>query len=680
MVGCFNRSVAVLLIGLACWLPAAPVCRAEAQPADKAPDYTLETIIVTGKRTAEDSETTKKASINVKEKIDAGQINSVTDILRDVAGFAVQFSAQSGTQVTLRGLSGERFLVAVNGNVLQNQGGLMRGRGLEWDMIPVNNVQRIEIVRGASNAAYAGTWGGVVNIVTVQQPGENRTDLKLSYGDFETRKVMISNQGATADGKFSWTVSGNRNETDGFYRNNWGDGKDLNLNLGYKIGKERNLQFAFTTSRRQEGIITGNNPASTNGYDPSYPAVPNAPSNWLDGSYRNWRTNNYSLNYNTRSSRLTLYQNDQFRDEWVRTAAVPALTKSWESNLVNRGFNWQQTLERDKHRITYGLQYQHMDYELLSSSSELKTSFPGAFVQDNWQLRPDLILGLGLRYDYYKLDMRVYNPSLAQKPRQDDDSQLSPKLSLTKRISDKEAIYASASSVFRPPPAADYYRWSGNYFDWTAGSNPRKAAAALGIATQDEWQRRVGVLRPENGWSYELGWRKQASERFGWRITGYYNDIDNYVTTFMPSYITGYPPTYNIGNAKIRGVELSTDYVISKTTTAILAFTRQKGRKSGDPLDSDAALTSIPENTMVLGLRYRNGQFRAALDTRYTGVRKVSGSRLGGYALTDLSFMKEFKDYAVALSIKNIFAKEYQENQGYPMPGRVYGISWQHKL
>jgi outer membrane cobalamin receptor len=53
---------------------------------------------------------------------------------------------------------------------------------------------------------------------------------------------------------------------------------------------------------------------------------------------------------------------------------------------------------------------------------------------------------------------------------------------------------------------------------------------------------------------------------------------------------------------------------------------------------------------------------------------------LGGYALTDLSFMKEFKDYAVALSIKNIFAKEYQENQGYPMPGRVYGISWQHKL
>lgn len=117
---------------------------------------------------------------------------------------------------------------------------------------------------------------------------------------------------------------------------------------------------------------------------------------------------NYSLNYTTSSTKLTLYQNDQFRDEWVRTIAVPALTTSWESDLVNRGVNWQQTLARDSHSITYGLQYENMDYDLISSQSRLKTRFPGIFVQDNWQVKPGLIVGLGARYDYYKLDMDVY--------------------------------------------------------------------------------------------------------------------------------------------------------------------------------------------------------------------------------------------------------------------------------
>lgn len=92
-----------------------------------------------------EGESAKVTSINVKDKINAGQINSVPDLLKDVPGIIVQSSPQSGTTVSMRGMTNDRILVAINGNVIENQGGLMRGRALEWDAIPVNNVKKIEI-------------------------------------------------------------------------------------------------------------------------------------------------------------------------------------------------------------------------------------------------------------------------------------------------------------------------------------------------------------------------------------------------------------------------------------------------------------------------------------------------------------------------------------------------------
>ncbi|EAX48403.1 TonB-dependent receptor [Thermosinus carboxydivorans Nor1] len=678
-------TAAVALMFLVCL----PFSIVRANEAENSPEFSLETIYVTGKSIQGENEPQKKLSINVKDKIDAGQINSVTDLLRDVAGFTVQFSPQSGTQVTMRGVSGERFLVAINGNILENQGGLMRGRGLEWDMIPITNVQKIEIMRGASSAIYGGTWGGLVNIVTIQEPGETKTETKFSYGSYDTRKFAITTQGSTNDGKFFWTINGNKDTSDGFYRNNWNDIRDLNLNISYKLQDSDKLTFAWTTIERKEGSIVGNNPTSTNGYDPNYPTVPDAPTfglpgiapkPWIDGSYRYWKGNNYSLNYTTDTTKLSLYQNDQFRQEWVRTILIPTLTKSWESDLVNRGVNWQQTLSQKDHKITYGLQYQTINYDLISSQSALNTDQTGVFLQDDWKWKKDVIVGVGLRYDQHKLDMQVFNSSLAQKPRKDTDSRLSPKVSITRQLNDNEAIFASASSVFRPPTASDYYRWSGNYFDWSVGSNPRLASAALGFASQAEWQKAVGVLGPEHGMSYELGWKK-ADGKLGWRVTGFYNDIDNYITTFMPSYIKGYPPTYNIGNAKIKGFETSADYTFDKRLTSVLAFTHQTGSKSGDPLDPSSTLNNIPRNTVNFGLRYQvNKEFRTALDTRYTGRRSVSGATLGGYVTTDVSFLLNHKDAAYTFAICNIFNKQYQEYVGYPMPGTTYHFSWQTKF
>lgn len=633
-----------------------------------------------------EGESAKVTSINVKDKINAGQINSVPDLLKDVPGIIVQSSPQSGTTVSMRGMTNDRILVAINGNVIENQGGLMRGRALEWDAIPVNNVKKNRDIRGANSALYGGTWGGVINIITTDKPGASQSFLKYSLGSFNDKKYAVGNQGTDKNGKISWNISADKRESDGFYRNNWTDMKDLNLNLSYNLTDEEKIALAWTNMDKKEGIIVGNGPTSVNGYDNRYPVVDDAPTmnyalnqRWLDNSYRQWKTNNYSLNYSNKDTSFNIYKSDQHRTEYITTKQVPALSLSWESNLESYGYRLQKSLKLKNHGIVYGAEYKKMDYDLLSSGADLKNDWTSLFVQDNWQINEKTILGLGARYDQHKLDIDVLSAAAAQKPREETQSQLSPKLSLTYQLNNKETVYGSVSRVFRPPTVSDYYRWSGNYYD-TNGANflAYRASVNPGI-TFAQWQEMIGVIEPEKGMSYEIGWRKEFSNRHTVKVTGYYNDIDNYVTSYSPPGSKGYPPTYNIENAKIKGIEIANDYQINKNLILVSNYTHQESSKTGDKFDPNGdEVTTIPKDTFNLGMRYDNEKgFRASWDTRYVGSIESGGTKLDSRIITDLAFSYSKKDSTISLGINNVFDQNYEETAGFPMPGINYSLSYQ---
>lgn len=651
--------------------------------AQTAPDFNLETILVTDSKIIGDGETTKVTSLNVKDKIDAGQIKSVTDLLKDVPGVVVETSPQSGTTVTMRGMTNERILVAINGNIIENQGGLYRGRALEWDSLPVNNVKKIEIIRGASSALYGGTWGGVINIVTVENPGESKTFLKYSMGSYNDKKYSLSNQGTTENGKLSWMINANKREKDGFYRNNFLDSKDINLNLTYNFSEDRKLSLAFTDSNRKEGTLVGNNRDANNlnGWDPSYPETPVAPTTggdpntkYLDGSYREFKTNNFSVNYTDQDWKLGLYKNKQDRQDWLRlrnTVDQPELKTD------NSGYNWQQTKQFKDHKITYGFDYRKLKFEVLTASkSSLESKLNGYFVQDSWQVAPNTLIGLGLRYEQYQSQDLVANKEFNSK------SQLSPKLNVTHQLSSSEALYASASRVFRPATVSDYVRWTSNYYPSNINNSNYKKYIDYNKLTWTlaDWQKVIGYLEPEKGMSYELGWKKQFNDKLSGRVAGFLNDIDNYVTTYMGSGINSGPPTYNIGNAKIKGVELAADYQFNKQVGVVFNYTNQKATKSGDQLDPNGTeLTTIPKETINLGLRYDNQKgFRASLDGRYRSEKKAdSTTTLGGYTLFDAALAYTKNDSTISLAVENIFNKKYEENAGFPMPGTTYSLAYQ---
>jgi iron complex outermembrane receptor protein len=76
-------------------------------------------------------------------------------------------------QINIRGSTGyaqgvnSRVLLLVDG-VPANQGD--RG-GISWDLLPVDDIERVEIVKGAGSAQYgSAAMGGVVQLVTREIP------------------------------------------------------------------------------------------------------------------------------------------------------------------------------------------------------------------------------------------------------------------------------------------------------------------------------------------------------------------------------------------------------------------------------------------------------------------------------------------------------------------------------
>jgi len=104
----------------------------------------------------------------------------LNDILAEQTGIQVIDNFGKGVQV--QGLSSEYTLILIDGEPL-----IGRTAGvLDLSKITVKNIRKIEIVKGPSSSLYGSeAMGGVINIIT-DRAGQNKTDLGLRYGRFNT--------------------------------------------------------------------------------------------------------------------------------------------------------------------------------------------------------------------------------------------------------------------------------------------------------------------------------------------------------------------------------------------------------------------------------------------------------------------------------------------------------------
>ncbi len=140
------------------------------------------TIVTAGKRSQLLDQSITSVVLLEQEQLARRVVNTIDEAVDKAPG--VQFI---GGQVNIRGSSGfvqglgSRVLLLVDG-VPMNQGD--RG-GINWDVIPVDRVERVEVVKGAGSALYGSSaFGGVVNLITRDLPEGWHGRLRATVGAF----------------------------------------------------------------------------------------------------------------------------------------------------------------------------------------------------------------------------------------------------------------------------------------------------------------------------------------------------------------------------------------------------------------------------------------------------------------------------------------------------------------
>lgn len=124
----------------------------------------LPTVTVTATRTLQDiAETPSSVSIITAKDIDNRAVDTVTDALQLLPG--VYKSQASTGELQIRGFDSKNISVLIDGIPMNNT----FNNKVDWEVIPVHSIERIELVRGASSSLYGGKGvAGVISITTKQ--------------------------------------------------------------------------------------------------------------------------------------------------------------------------------------------------------------------------------------------------------------------------------------------------------------------------------------------------------------------------------------------------------------------------------------------------------------------------------------------------------------------------------
>ncbi len=187
--------------------------------------------------------------------LDASQLRAegvthVGDALKRVPGLAMARSSGIGSQHTLylRGGQGNYVRVLVDGVAINEPGGT-----LDFGRLTLDDVERIEVVRGPASVLYGSeAVTGVVQIITRRGAGATQLRSEVGAGSFGTTRGSLGASGAIR--RLGWTVQGDRHAMDGVldfnnaYRN---DGISAALDFAADAKTDIRLTGRFNNSMYQ---------------------------------------------------------------------------------------------------------------------------------------------------------------------------------------------------------------------------------------------------------------------------------------------------------------------------------------------------------------------------------------------------------------------------------------------
>ena len=571
-------------------------------------------------------------SVITKEEIETKKIINFEDLFEEIEGIKVNSYGWLGSLVnlSLRGSSAKQVLILIDGRPL-NTPSL---GSVDLSILPLFNIDRIEIAKGPFSSLYGGNaLGGVVNIITKRPEEKFGLNYHISYGRFDTSILGLSF--GEKKKNFGYLFEINKNYTDGFRENSENDYLGFSGKLFFNFTNNSEMSISagyYNSDTNLPGSLTFPTPYASQKLE----------YRWIDLNY-NFKGERFDLktkfyfNYNT-----TIYKNDDL---------------NWPSNDKTEntypGINIQTNFYPNEFNIiTTGIDYKTERVNVIDRINNV-SRIGEERKRDN--------IGIYLQNEIIFGKMRIL-PGLRWDNNSDYESFLSPKIASLIKIGENTNLRLSFGRSFTPPSIDDLY-W---YEDWGWG---------MGLFGNPN-------LKPEKANSFDLGIEHVFGEKLLSRINLFHTKTKDLISWVETSPFKW--EAQNIDKSEINGVETEFLYNLNKSFIASLNYTYMDAKDKGTQYN-DKKLTYRPENKLSLGLNFKSEKgvkFNIGLnfvDDVYTD--RENTKKLDSYTLLNTTISKEFfKNSEFFIQIRNLLDEEYQIIKNYPMPGRTIMVGFKGKI
>ena len=594
---------------------------AQSQAQENPTDNSLElpNMVVTATRSELDkNQLAAAATVYTRKDIERLQVQTLPQLLKGTSG--IDMTQQGGygktTSVFMRGTNSDHVLVLIDGI----KAGSATTGTTPFEFIPIDQVERVEIIRGPQSSLYGSeAIGGVIQIFTRKGNMQDKPSVTLDAGGGSYNTYRAA---GTVSGKWenSWYTLGSSGlGSHGFNArqpipgpfgfdqpdNDGYDNVAVNARLGHRFDNNAEIEAFFM---RTQGHTD------------------------YDGNYQN-KTDFVEQVVGTTAS-MDIVENwrstlrfGQSRDDNDQYAPDGSFSSKFNSTRWNATWLNQFTLS-DDHQLILGSDYRLDEVDSSEIYNQNSRYDVGVFTELHSQLWEDHFVNASVRYDNNEAFGNYVTGNIGWRYNWDYGV----------------SLLANFGNAFKAPSFNDLYY--PNY------GNPN--------------------LKPEESMSFETG--LVGNHDWGqWEIRAYHTNIDNLITPTMDP-ITFNFSAENIGKAQIDGIE-------TEIGAQLMGWNGKLSMNLLSPKnrETNARLPRRAEKTLAFDLSRTIGSFDVGANVLAQGDRfdnTQNTIKVAGYVTVDLRSAYHFnKNWMLSAKLNNLLDKNYQTVDTYNMAGRNFFVS-----
>jgi outer membrane cobalamin receptor len=584
------------------------------------------------------------------DQIKSMEKESISDVLRSLPGVDVQFAHPNGRNVNLsiRGSSdykpggyNNRVLLLLDGFPIQ----IPSSGTPDWNSLPLESIQRIEIDNSPASAQYGhNSMGGVINLITDYKGKDKNTILRFSGGVYSTAQTSITH--GNKKGNWAYGVNAMTRSSEGHRFN--ADDKITRLRTYLRYGDNKGRTYRLSNILSYSDI----------GH-PGFASIPSFRrsqrlSQYVQGHGFYPIGNGISMSHSVFLNKFnTLYydRNDTSQDKIEGKRDYDDIAVGLRSEmLVTKWARWIFMTGMD---VDWSQSQVSVFNPIYDSPEQLSL---GGFVQSKYSIGNGWNFGTGLRYDYRRSDpggnfrKRIY-------------TNYSPKVSLMYLMQGKRAFTLAYSVGFRAPSLSELYL---------------KHTSSYGLILQGN-----PSVFPEKVQAYEVMYEHPHNESWVWSVSVFHNRYENMidfvynipVLSVNREGVTGTGGEYQFRWKPFDPTIINGSYAYldmsDRSGDPILYRSRHRGQ-----LYADFSSNMLDVRLGVQGWSEQTYEDFLSHDRKFINGKIIFPLRtLPTTMIGDLILSREIGMYKGSLRISNLFDTQYELIQDFPMPGCAWKLT-----